>query len=188
MSAFVIFFDRSVGMSVGRLVGMSVCKPSVVRSISFDPYIWSIPNLVHWLHPISRWSLLIFRSHVQRSRSNHSSQPSVFCTKGSIYVSESFLVSISIYFISSTQLSTNIGWKDTKFIQKNWITLKLLLLVKIIVGLMKLFCIAWNCFCGEECYLFDFFFSNRYKWILKKIMKFTITWCYNVTNIFEMQK
>ena len=132
---------------------------SVCRSVNI---FWALhlinTKLCAGVPSMSRWSLLIFRSHVQSSRSNHSSQPSVFCTKGSIYVSESFLVSISIYFISSTQLSTNIGWKDTKFIQKNWITLKLLLLVKIIVGLMKLFCIAWNCFCGEECYLFDFFF------------------------------
>ena len=43
----------------------------VVRSISFDPFTWSIPNLVQGLHPISRWSLLIFRSHIQRSMSNH---------------------------------------------------------------------------------------------------------------------
>ena len=66
---------------------------------------------------MSRWSLLIFRSHVQRSRSNHSFEPSVlspwyilipcllaldrfcfyredkpeFCTMGGIYVSETFL-------------------------------------------------------------------------------------------------
>ena len=33
-------------LSVGRSVGMSVCRPSVVRSISFDPFTWSIPNLV----------------------------------------------------------------------------------------------------------------------------------------------
>ena len=61
-------------------VGWSVCKASVVRSISFDPFTWSIPNLVQGLRPISRWSLLIFRSHVQRSRSNHSSQPTVLST------------------------------------------------------------------------------------------------------------
>ena len=50
----------------------------VVRSISFYSFTWSIPKLVHGLRPISRWSLLIFRSHVQRSRSNHSSQPTLF--------------------------------------------------------------------------------------------------------------
>ena len=112
----------TVGLSVCRYVGLSVCRPSVVRSISFDLFTWSIPNLVQglplmsrfqvtcskvkvkplfsahcvfcsisfdpftWsilnlvqgLPLMSRWSLLIFRSHVQRSRSYHSSQPSVF--------------------------------------------------------------------------------------------------------------
>ena len=67
----------SVGRSVRQLVGRSVCKPSVVRSISFDPFTWSIPNLVQGLSSVSRWSLLIFRSHVRRSRSNHSSLPTV---------------------------------------------------------------------------------------------------------------
>ena len=52
----------------------------VVRSISFDYFIWSIPNMVQGLRPISRWSLLIFRSHVQRSRSTHSFEPSVLST------------------------------------------------------------------------------------------------------------
>ena len=42
----------------------SVCRPSVVRSISFDRFTWSIPNLVQGLPSMSRWSLLIFRSHV----------------------------------------------------------------------------------------------------------------------------
>ena len=89
----------------------------VVCSISFDPFTWSIPYLVQGLPSMSRWSLLIFRSHVQRSRSNHSSKPSVlstlyilipwllalyrfcfyredkpeFCTMGGIDVSETFL-------------------------------------------------------------------------------------------------
>ena len=52
----------------------------VVCSISFDPFTWSIPNLVQKLRPISRWSLLIFGSHVQSSRSNHSSQSTVLST------------------------------------------------------------------------------------------------------------
>ena len=52
-----------------RSVCRSVCRPSVVRSISFDPFIWSIPNLVQALPLMSRWSLLIFRSHEQRSMS-----------------------------------------------------------------------------------------------------------------------
>ena len=30
--------SRSVGMSVGRYVCLSVCRPSLVRSISFDPF------------------------------------------------------------------------------------------------------------------------------------------------------
>ena len=49
----------------------------IVRSICFDPFTWSTPNLVHGLSSMSRWSPLIFRSHVQRSRSNHSSHPTV---------------------------------------------------------------------------------------------------------------
>ena len=102
------------------------------RSISFDPFTWSIPNLVQGLHPISRWSLFIFRSHVQRSRSNHSSKPSVlstsyiliawlhvlasyrlcfyredkpeFCTMGGIDVSETFLVLILVFVIWPTYM------------------------------------------------------------------------------------
>ena len=61
--------------TVGRYVSLSVCRPSVVNSISFDPFTWSIPNLVQGLPSMSRWSLLIFRSHVQRSRSHHSFRP-----------------------------------------------------------------------------------------------------------------
>ena len=49
----------------------------VVRLIFFGPFTWSIPNLVQGFPSMIRWSLLIFRSHVQRSRSNHSSQPTV---------------------------------------------------------------------------------------------------------------
>ena len=90
----------------------------VDRSISFDRFTWSITNSVQGLRPASRWSILIFRSHVQRSRSNHSFEPIVlsaqylliscllasdrFCfyredkpefrTTGGIYVSETFLV------------------------------------------------------------------------------------------------
>ena len=93
----------------------------VVRSISFDPFTWSIPYLEQGLRQISRWSLLIFRSHVQRSRSNHSlsqvccqlilipcllasdrcyfyrEDKHEFCTGGGgIYVSETFLDSKDI--------------------------------------------------------------------------------------------
>ena len=63
-----------------RYVGLSVCRPSVVRSICFDLFTWSIPNLVQGLLSISRWSLLVFRSHVQRSRSNYSFEPSLLST------------------------------------------------------------------------------------------------------------
>ena len=59
-------------------VGQSVCRPSVFRLISFYLFTRSIPNLVQELPSFSRWSLLIFRSHVQWSRSNHSSQLGVF--------------------------------------------------------------------------------------------------------------
>ena len=72
---------RYVGRSVCRSVGLSVCRPSVVCSISIVPFTWSIQNLVQGLRPISRWSLLIFRAHVQRSRSNHSFGPSVLSTQ-----------------------------------------------------------------------------------------------------------
>ena len=104
--------------TVGQSVGMLVCILSLVRSISFDPFTWSIPNLVQGLPSMSRWSLFIFRSHVQRSRSNYSFEPSVLstlyilipwllasyrfcfyredkpeiCTMGGIDVSETFLV------------------------------------------------------------------------------------------------
>ena len=64
-------------MSVGRSVGVSVCRPSVVRSISFDPFNWSIPNLVQGLHHMSIWALRILMSDVERLRSNHSSHPTV---------------------------------------------------------------------------------------------------------------
>ena len=66
--------------TVGWSVCRSVCRPSVVRSISVDPFTWSIPNFVPGLPSISRWSLLIFRSHVQKSESNHSFEPSVLST------------------------------------------------------------------------------------------------------------
>ena len=49
-------------------IGRMVCRPCVVRSISFDPFAWFQPNLVQRLPLESRWSLLIFRSHGQRSR------------------------------------------------------------------------------------------------------------------------
>ena len=64
-------------LSVVRYVGLSVCRPCVIRLISFDPFTWSIPNLVQGLHSIRKCFLLIFRSQVQRSRSNHSFEPSV---------------------------------------------------------------------------------------------------------------
>ena len=47
----------------------------------FDSFTWSIPNLVQGLPSMSRWSLLIFRSHVQKSRSNHSWAQCVLLTR-----------------------------------------------------------------------------------------------------------
>ena len=48
------------------LVGRSVCRPSVFRSISFDPFTWSIPNLVQvkvkplfWAHCVVHFKLYI---------------------------------------------------------------------------------------------------------------------------------
>ena len=63
--------------TVGVSVGVSVCRPSVVRSISFDPFTWSIPNLVQGLPQWEDDPYWFSRSHVQRSRSKHSSQPNV---------------------------------------------------------------------------------------------------------------
>ena len=39
----------TVGLSVSRSLCMLVCRPTVVRSISFDPFTRSIPNLVQGL-------------------------------------------------------------------------------------------------------------------------------------------
>ena len=79
---YYIKFQNRVGRCfyapLEKYVGRSVvCRPSVVHSISFDPFARSIPNLVQGLPSKSIWPLLIFRSYVLRSRSNHSSQPSV---------------------------------------------------------------------------------------------------------------
>ena len=49
----------------------------VVRSISVDPFTWSIPNLVQGLPLMSRWSLLIFRTYFQRLTPNYSYQPTL---------------------------------------------------------------------------------------------------------------
>ena len=47
--------------------------------------------------PKSRWSLFIFRLHVQRSRSNHSSQLTVLSMhRGGIYVSETCCVIVHL--------------------------------------------------------------------------------------------
>ena len=54
-----------------RSVGLSVCRPSVVRSISFDPFTWSIPNLVQELPSMSRWSLLCSKVKVKPLFSAH---------------------------------------------------------------------------------------------------------------------
>ena len=47
--------------TVSQSVFLSACRPSVVCSISFDHFTWSIPNLVQGLPLMSRWSLLIFK-------------------------------------------------------------------------------------------------------------------------------
>ena len=53
----------------------TLLNPTVLSAqYFFYPSTWSIPNLVKGLPSMSRWSLLIFESHDQRSRSNHSSQ------------------------------------------------------------------------------------------------------------------
>ena len=75
----MIFIDFQVTCSKVKVKPLSSAH-CVVRSISFDPFTWSIPNLVQWLPLMSRWSLLIFRSHVQRARSNHSFESSVLST------------------------------------------------------------------------------------------------------------
>ena len=101
------------GQGQTTLLGPLCCQLNI-----FWTFTWSIPNLVQGLPLMSRWSLLIFRSHVQRSRSNYSFEPSVlstlcilipwllasyrfcfyredkpeFCTMGGIDVSETFLV------------------------------------------------------------------------------------------------
>ena len=99
----VAYCFATVGMSVGRSVPQWVDDPYWISghmfkgqsqttffsplycqyvqcSISFDPFTWSIPNLVRGLRPVSRWSILIIRSHVQRSRSNHSWVQCVVCS------------------------------------------------------------------------------------------------------------
>lgn len=60
---FCIF--QSVTMSVYK----SVYSTSGVRSISFGPYAWKLPTLVHCMPLEGRCSLWIFRSHEQRTRS-----------------------------------------------------------------------------------------------------------------------
>ena len=57
--------------------GQTTLLSPLCYSISFDPFTWSIPNLVQVLPSMRRWSLLILRSHVQKSRSNHPFEPSV---------------------------------------------------------------------------------------------------------------
>ena len=50
-------------------VGLLVCRPSNVHSISYDLFAWKLPNLVQWMPLKSRSSLLLFLSHCQKSRS-----------------------------------------------------------------------------------------------------------------------
>ena len=53
----------------------SFCRPSVVRSISFDPFTWSIPNLVQGLLLINWFSGHMFKGQGQTTR-----EPSVLST------------------------------------------------------------------------------------------------------------
>ena len=57
---------KVLNLSVGR----SVCRPNDVSSISFDPFAWMLPNIVQWIYLENTWTLLILRSHGQRSKSN----------------------------------------------------------------------------------------------------------------------
>ena len=58
-------------------VGLSICRPSVARSISFDPITWSIPNLKHGVPSMSRCTLSIFSSHVKGQGQTTLLSPSV---------------------------------------------------------------------------------------------------------------
>ena len=107
---FVLISDFYVPLYKGSIffatVGLSVCRPSVIRSSSFDSFTWSIPNMVQGLLSISRWSVLIFRSHVQRSRSNHSSKPTG--------LSAQYLVTPSL-----DQYQTCPQWVDAPYVTKH---------------------------------------------------------------------
>ena len=88
---------------------------SVVRSISYDPFTWSIPNLVQGLPSMSRWSLLIFRSPVQRSRSNHYFEPSVLFT---LYILIPCLLALDRFCFYREELSLNFApWGAYMFLK-----------------------------------------------------------------------
>ena len=72
----------------------------VVHSISFDPFTWSIPNLVQGLRPC-----------LVRINSNF-----VFCTKGGIYVSKTFLVFRSVG--GARQTNYNIITRKWNFLER----------------------------------------------------------------------
>ena len=78
----------------------------VVRSIPFDPFTWSIPKLLQGLPLMRRWSLLIFRSHVQRSRSNHSSQPTVLSAQ---YLLTPLFYQYQIWYVQRSRSNHSFG-------------------------------------------------------------------------------
>ena len=79
ISIFTIFMPPlKKGAYCFATVSRSVCWSVQVLSAQYflTP---SLDQYQTWCR-VSRWSLLIFRSHVQRSRSNHSFEPSVLST------------------------------------------------------------------------------------------------------------
>ena len=71
--AFYATFEKSCFAPVGWSVEL-VCRSSVVRSMSFDRSARKLPNLIKLMPLGSKWTLLIFRLHDQRSMSKLSAQ------------------------------------------------------------------------------------------------------------------
>ena len=72
------WFSGHMFKSQGQTTLLSpLCCP---LNIFWSLHLINIPNLVQGLPSMSRWSLLIFRSLVQRSRPNYSFEPSVLST------------------------------------------------------------------------------------------------------------
>ena len=67
------------------------------------------------LPSMSRWSLLIFRSHVQRSRSNHSFEPSVLSTLLILILLAPCLLA---FFASTEKINMNFApWTEYMFLK-----------------------------------------------------------------------